>query len=238
MDKLVYAPITYAENHWACQIPTEKIEDFIVVVTKNNYSFLVKLNPTDSRGYRTIVQYIGHTSFKSYLCNKFKGLTQYSINETFNRPYTIEEKSALFAVTSEITQHYETLGLFPQIEYAGNNSHEFKNSIMYVGKHTEPSMLHSHIICRGDPEHSYIDDVKLRGPIPGELFNMRDGKTKWEIDEMLKVSTKIRNMQNKYTMNKNNIRLTKNILVFGICATVLTGVLYKNYINILVHLKN
>jgi hypothetical protein len=193
--KLIFNTFQYASNHWACRMLTETDDQFIAFITKNNYRFLVKLNPTDSRGYRTIVQYCGQF--------QFDGTTD--INNTFNRLYTVKEKTALFEVTSEVSEYYELLGLVTEIEYAGNNSHEFKNETLYLGKQDEPSMLHTHIICRGDPEHAYIGNVKLRGPIPHESFDMRKGKTEWENGEMKQISEKIRKMHHDSEDSKKQL---------------------------------
>src|SRR5437763_1092589 len=133
MHKIIYNNFVYNKNHWACNT-SKNVDNFITLIDKNNFSFLVKLNPTDSRGYRTIIQFLGKTNDVE------------NINNTFNRSYTIDEKNALFSVTSEIASYYEKLGVIAQIEYAGNNSHEFKNNTLYMGKENEPSMLHSHII--------------------------------------------------------------------------------------------
>jgi hypothetical protein len=40
---------------------------------------------------------------------------------------------------------------------------------------------------RGDPKATIIGSVPLRGPDPGQLFNMREGKTEWEAGEMEQV---------------------------------------------------
>lgn len=37
----------------------------------------------------------------------------------------------------------------------------------------EPSLIHGHVIGRGNPELCYVGAVPLGGPIPGALFNMR-----------------------------------------------------------------
>ena len=49
-------------------------------------------------------------------------------------------------------------------------------------------MLHGHLILRGNPESCLVDGVPLRGPTPGNLFNMREGKTKWLDGEIEKVA--------------------------------------------------
>ena len=57
----------------------------------------------------------------------------------------------------------------------GNNSHSFdkysKNTI--IGQETEPSMLHGHVIFRGDCSHEYIDGIKLEGVYPGHAIPVK-----------------------------------------------------------------
>ena len=83
---------------------------------------------------------------------------------------------------------------------AGNNSHYHISGVTYVGTPKEPSMLHAHIICRGDPNYKYIGDVPqnvsppLRSVIPGELFDMRNGKIKWLGDESKQVASKLNDL--------------------------------------------
>ena len=174
MSCLIFSKSKYDKNHWAlCND-----EKFIIRhIKENSYNFIVKLNPTDSRGYRTIVSYIGNDADQN-------------IENTFNRKYTHEERVALLVVTSKICTCYEYFDLITQIEVAGNNSHQFINSNTIVGTKKEPSILHSHIICRGNPEYNYIGNVKLGGPIPGELFNMRNDKIKWSNENDFNVITK------------------------------------------------
>ena len=62
-------------------------------------------------------------------------------------------------------------------------------------------MLHRHIFGRGNPKEEYIQGVKLDGPEPGEIFDMRaktlnvpgnDSKIKWKKEDVEKVANKLR----------------------------------------------
>lgn len=170
MDKLVYNSFSYSQDHWAVNVQENERKYIVRYVSEGGYNFRIMLNPTDCRGYRTIITYVGNN-------------LNHQITDTFNRRFTNEERTALLAVTSKICTCFEEFELITQIEVAGNNSHTFSNGILYAGTEKEPSLLHSHIICRGDPLHMYIGLVPLRGAMPGELFNMREGKIKWSGDE-------------------------------------------------------
>lgn len=222
MHKRSFGDFKYDSAHWACTVSAKKDDNFIEISRVDNSLFLVKLNPTDSRGYRTIVQYIGEQGVP-FADN---------INKTFNRLYTVEEKIKLFIVTSHVSKFYESLGLVAQIEYAGNNSHELKNGVLRLGKQSEPSVLHSHIICRGDPEYAYIGDVKLRGPIPGELFDMRNGKTKWEPGEMKQVSQQIKKISGSLVDHREGLlwQSMQHVCKKPFESLAIFGVLFFSYV--------
>lgn len=169
-SKLVYNQITYDKNHWSLKVDEEYV---IRYVTENNYNFVIMCNPTDCRGYRILVKYL---------------------DTNFNRKYTNEERKALLNVTSNVCTILERFDLITQIEVAGNNSHYFKDGITYVGTEKEPCMLHSHIICRGNPNHNYIGNVSLRGPEPGHLFNMREGKIPWSPQDLVQITVTLDNI--------------------------------------------
>jgi len=180
VGKLIYGKINYDAHHWSLN----SNEQFVIKYERENiYRFVIMLNPTDCRGYRLIVKYI---------CNNYDT----NIKNTFNRKYTHEERTALLIVTSKFCTIIETFDLLTQIEVAGNNSHYFKDGITYIGTEKEPSMLHSHIICRGDPNHNYIGSVKLRGPEPGQLFNMREGKIPWSYRDAEQIIITLDNIYN------------------------------------------
>lgn len=173
------------KDHWCLKKLNNSDQHFIadIVVESDNstHSFNVKLNPTDSRGYRSIIT-----------------LTSKNMRSTINREYTEDEHSSLHTAMRMVASIYRKLGLIVQEEIAGNNSQEFdlENNEIIIGRN-EPSFLHAHIIGRGDIDTHYVKGVPLRGPPLGELFNMREGKTKWKDGEMEKVKTCLQNMSPK-----------------------------------------
>jgi hypothetical protein len=178
MSKLVHNSINYDDSHWSLKID----EQYVVRYVKERiYRFVIMLNPTDCRGYRLLIKYIGNDN-------------DMHIKNTFNRKYTNDERKALLSITSNICTVLETFDLITQIEVAGNNSHYFDNLTTYVGTEKEPSMLHSHVICRGNPFNNYIGSVALRGPEPGQLFNMREGKIPWTYKDTLQIIVTLDNI--------------------------------------------
>ena len=89
MNKLIYNKIDYPSDHWAVSLQESEKKYFVRYVKEKSYNFRVMLNPTDCRGYRTIITYIGNDSNMDITC-------------TFNRKYTHEERVALLTVTSKI----------------------------------------------------------------------------------------------------------------------------------------
>ncbi len=175
---VIFNKFDYSSEHWSSQYPRMEDPQFIARLKVRGFFFAFYINPTDSRGYRSIVR----------LVNK-------DMLTTYNRAYTFEEKAALQLALSVLVEAYETLGLITQVEVAGNNSQSFDagKGETFVGKPSEPSMLHGHVIGRGNPEFEYITGIKLGGPIPGALFNMRgndpnsegnETKGKWSTENL------------------------------------------------------
>ena len=121
------------------------------------------LNPTDSRGLRSIV-----------CLNEDKVLSAY------NRSYTSGEQTGLLLAAGLIRQIYEEKFGIAQLTMAGNNAHKFNNETgkTIIGRADEPHMLHIHIWARSDPSLPVADGV-IGGPKPGLVFDMR-GQTKGE----------------------------------------------------------
>lgn len=181
MNKLIHnTQIKYPKTHWVFNWHSKFL---IKIVSIDNFVFAVSLNPTDARGYRTIVRYISDN------VNDIDN----NIENTLNREYTYDETIALLTVTARFSECFKTYGLLPQIEIAGNNYNYFKDNKMFIGTKDEPCMLHSHIINRGIPYRCYIaTDVPLLGPLPGDLFNMREGKIKWNTDQIASIIISLR----------------------------------------------
>jgi len=169
MSKLIFRRFKYNKNHWPIKMQNSENRFIIRNMNYKRYNFVVRLNPTDSRGYRTIVSYLGKNNDQ--------------IEGTLNRKYAHEENCALQTIASKIGSCFESFDLVTQIEVAGNNCHEFINNITYIWTENEPGILHSHIICSGDQKNNYIGDVILKGDEHGMLFNMCENKIKWSENE-------------------------------------------------------
>lgn len=171
-SSIVFNKITYDPKHWSLEKKDESSPEFIrfmhVDIEGTKYHFVIYVNPTDRRGYRTIIKYLGTKDEYS------KGVVDSS---TFNRSYTENEIYALKLCETRLYIAYQKAGLFPQQANAGNNSHCAKDGKMVVGAKEEPSFLHCHFFGRGSPKEEYIPGIPLGGPAPGEIFDMR-GKTK------------------------------------------------------------
>lgn len=165
-----YVKYEYPEKHWALDSTKEgtciafvKLRDEYINDANEHaeYNYAIKLNPTDRRGYRVLVTYVGDL--------------QSDIQSTFNRPYSLVEQKGLSDVTTLMIEIYKKIGLpIVQTAQAGNNSHSFDitTGMIQIGNTKEPSMLHTHIWGRGNPQHEYILGVPLDGPKPGEMFDM------------------------------------------------------------------
>jgi len=132
-------------------------------------TFGVKLNPTDQRAFRMIVS-AQDSKDARFLFNRLP--EWWCSNEILS---TIQDLSKRWC------RIMAKQGLFPQQEFAGNNSQSTKDGVLYLGE-KEPSFPHFHIINRqvegfklgGLKEFEYV------GPVPGELFDMRKGKIRWD----------------------------------------------------------
>ncbi|MBA3662261.1 MAG: hypothetical protein H0W64_11055 [Gammaproteobacteria bacterium] len=154
-----YMEHTYPENHWALD-STKEGTCVAFIKANDKYNYALKLNPTDKRGYRALVTYVG--------------MDDADIQSTFNRQYTLREQKGLSSVTTLMVEIYKKLGLpIVQTAQAGNNAHSLDEfGITQIGNTKEPSMLHTHIWGRGNPKQEYIPGIPLEGPKPGEMFDM------------------------------------------------------------------
>lgn len=176
-EKLIFGKYTYAQEHWANHVPTVEDDFHIAVLEIASIQIALTLSPDDSRGYRTIARLIDPQNMYS----------------TFNRQYTISEKLALYTAVSALSSVYESYQISVQVQLNGNNSQcVTNNGMMQVGVAKEPSILHAHIIGRGNPNHCYVGNVPLRGPNIGVAFDGRgknaqeEGNTKraWDRAEL------------------------------------------------------
>ena len=161
---VVYHATPYPRTHWAMNFPKKGDNNFVARFRVGESRVSVTMNCTDCRGYRTLV-----------------AIVDPDMSKVVNRVYTFSERMALQQVLAIVAQAYEGLGLISQVKVAGNNAHVFDESRceIVLGTPVEPLFLHGHVIGRGDPSHEYVAGVPLKGPAPGEIFNMRDGKETW-----------------------------------------------------------
>lgn len=189
LKKIFYNGV-YPPEHWAMQSYTLNDPKVVCLAHYKNSEYAVIKNPTDQRGYRAIALLIDNMDRKS----------------TFNREYTILERRGLSFVEEMISRAYRHLypNCIIQTFEAGNIAHRFdvETRTLYIGSAEEPSLLHKHIIVRGDPEEEYIQDVQLGGPTPGLIFDMmgktkevpgNDKKIKWQPDQLQKAALLLRN---------------------------------------------
>ena len=183
----VYYPGEYSPDHWAMQPKKWEDPNLIAQASYKSSEYAIFLNPLDSRGYRCIVSITASGNIAS----------------TFNRDYTSDERIGFGILIQLVADVYSKIVPIAQTSVAGNNSHWFdkETGITYIGGPKEPSMLHGHVYGRGNPDAEYIEGVKLGGPIPWEIFDMRaktpevpgnDSKPKWKKGEEKKVTSRLR----------------------------------------------
>lgn len=179
-SKKSYIQFEYPESHWARHIPGPGDSNFIATLEIFDIRMTLKLMSKDARGYRAIVGLVGD-----------------DMESTFNREYKDSEKLALSIALCILSSVYEGYGIVAQTQIAGNDSQSLTNGgNLLLGNEKEPSLLHGHIIGRGNPDKCYIANVPLRGPVAGELFNMRanggdegnSSKIIWREEEMNSVA--------------------------------------------------
>ncbi len=171
-----YYPHPYPANHYALKTPSLGDPFCISILDVSGIRISVLFNPTDSRGYRLLLALVAE-----------------DMKTTFNRPFTDEEEGALHTAMSFMGSVYSGLGMTVTTATAGNNTQSLTpNGTIMMGNEHEPSLLHGHIMGRGDPNRCYLASVPLRGPAAGIEFNMRgqsqepgnDKKIKWDPDEL------------------------------------------------------
>jgi hypothetical protein len=144
----------YPSNHWALHLNPK-----FVVGTWNG--FHLKLNPSDSRGYRLIICLGAHEA---------------TLPATFNRAYTSAERGKMWEFAVFIQNALLEFGVpIVQLYEAGNNAQRCAEGsyLTHLGNEQEPSMLHAHLVCRGVPGKCYFPRVPLTGPPAGEMFDLR-----------------------------------------------------------------
>lgn len=194
-----YYQNTCLPDHWALQPYHLDDPKVVGLAYYKGSEYAIYINPTDKRGYRCIVRLISNMDMKS----------------TINRGYTHEEHHGLSLVVGLVENAYRNIVPIVQTFKAGNNAHEFdlKTRTIRIGKAEEPSILHAHVIGRGDPEAEYIEGVRLDGPNPGLNFDMmgktmnepgNDKKVPWDKEEMARV---VRSLKSKLINDKHELEV-------------------------------
>ena len=178
---------SYPAHHWVLRPLTFAEPSMIALAFFQQSTYAIHLNPSDKRGYRSIVRLVDNSRMRS----------------TINRPYTSSERIGLALTMAMATEAYSHVVPIAQNAVAGNNAHSFdmETGLTGLGNAEEPIFLHGHVYGRGNPNGNYIDDVLLDGPAPGLVFDMRaqssdelgnDRKVSWKSDEMNKVVRRLK----------------------------------------------
>lgn len=152
-NQIEFAEVNIPDSHWA--IKCEKSFFVAIVECLNKKKVLVKVNGTDRRGYRIIIQ-----------------LYDIEIRSTLNTTWNEEEINAVFGTAALFMPFYIGLGTYPQVIFAGNNCMEKTENGIIVGR-KEPCMLHVHMLGRGIPTVEYIPGIPNSSPEIGEEFNLK-----------------------------------------------------------------
>lgn len=200
MEKVYYQG-QYASTHWAMKPFTLEDNGVIALLKYHRLQYVVLLHPHDKRGYRCIIRLIDNEHMAS----------------TFNRPFTPKETKGLSIITEAVTQAYETILPVAQSFKLGNNSQTFDKRLHRVqfGNAKEPSILHTHVMGRGDPSKDYIPGVPLDGPMLGTLFLFEtydktvpgnDARKSWTKAARRKVTLALRDALNQVIKTNPNLK--------------------------------
>jgi len=98
-----------------------------------------------------------------------------------NRLPTQNQYEAISLASSQLVAAFLRLGLYPQMELLGNNSHFLNDETgkLELGNTHEPSSPHFHVTGRGDPTREYIEGVPLRGLRPYNVMVPRERHEEW-----------------------------------------------------------
>lgn len=155
-----FNPTDYPKKHW-CNEPLDK---GLTVQIKNRAAVII--NPTDNRAFRLIV--------KPYR------------QEDFNLDPQSTEHGEVYKECLELSNEWIDIlkreGLFPQLEFAANNSMTEEDGKIRLGQ-KEPYFPHFHIICRAPKGFKLGGRFRYMGPDLGEEFYMKDGKTVWKRED-------------------------------------------------------
>lgn len=163
---IIFHPTSvYPVGHWALHCWSEADPEFIAHIEARGHLFAVFANPTDCRGLRVIVALADLNDMRS----------------TLNRPYTVDEEEGLAVAASRVKWAFQTtFSVVAQLAILGNNAHHLDSAgALIAGSDSEPSVLHAHVVCRGDPAKIYAGDGPLLGPPLGTEFMFQGSKTPW-----------------------------------------------------------
>lgn len=114
-------------------------------------------------------------------------------DRVLNKLPTQRDYEAVLLAASQVAAAFLRMGVFPQLELLGNNSHSFDEArgAMVLGNDAEPFAPHVHIIGRGDIKHDYVSGVPLRGRTPYEVMAPRARTEKFQAGEAAVVAVGI-----------------------------------------------
>jgi hypothetical protein len=162
--KVRYYSGTYPDDHW---VFNENSTPYVVGAAGR---FTIKLNPTDSRGYRLIVAL---------------GIDRKSVGDGLNRQFWTDELDELAQIEAGVIAALSVMA--PIVQTYGpttNSAHRWdaKSRTLVLGSAKEPLQLCAHILMRGRPKWRPFGRrcAPLGGPRPGRTFRLDKGKRKWD----------------------------------------------------------
>jgi hypothetical protein len=159
----------------------------------------IKLNPKDHRCYRVLViAQAKHSVNKSLRIDCPRLL----FNKNMSELMELGIINHLLTLCQKWMQFLSLKNLIPQLELAGNNAHSEKDNCFIIGEY-EPSIPHCHIMARQTRDFKLHEEFEYLGPNPGELFNMRDGKMKYDPDKENRLVDYLRKEFQAYIFNHN-----------------------------------
>ncbi|KTD61109.1 hypothetical protein [Legionella spiritensis] len=193
----IYYQGNYLPGHWALQPYVTSDPKVVALACFKRLEYAIYLNPTDERGYRSIVTLINNKDMRTVM----------------NRDYSSLERIGLGILVQMMAQTYSRITPVSQTAMMGNNCHGYDSDTgtTYLGTAREPCLLHAHIMGRGNPNVAYVAGVVLNGPKPGVAFLFKskdpnvpgnDKSVAWKKGEMEKVVRRLRlelgNIQSAY----------------------------------------
>jgi len=167
----------YPPSHWCRTVMPATSERFIAVLKVTD----------DSGSSREVLVLLKSAEGYATVC----ALTDRNDpTQILNRVPTQQEYEAVSMAASQVAAAFLRLGIYPQMELLGNNSHYFNEATgaLELGNTREPYSPHFHVYGRGDPAFEYVKGVPLRGSTPYEVMIPRDRAEKFREGEAMKVA--------------------------------------------------